>query len=156
MAKYRYNGIELPALPEYDTATYPISVITEYEKYDGTKYYILMVSNTITRDSDVIQLSEGLLWRCRGNDFLSWEVYTPLIPDTAFNLYEKTTNILWANITLLKSDGSVWIEASEPTLPLSWQSKTPYRRINGQWVKQDTYKRVNGEWVKQDEFRRET
>lgn len=39
---------------------------------------------------------------------------------------------------------------------LSWESKTPYRRMNNQWVKQDTYKRVNGEWVKQDEFRRES
>ena len=166
MAKYRYNGTELPALPSVDESTFPYAtIIPTYElvdfqfvhtgKYEvmftvsPVFYYnsagVIAINDTSADLRVIIYQFDGVEWVGNGNESelsIAWTT-----------VYGGAT---WSNYDILNADGSVYLSASVPVPVLSWQSKTPYRRMNYQWVKQDTYKRVNGEWVKQDEFRRES
>lgn len=164
MSKYLYNDVELPALPSVDKNTFPYAIILPIYTMVGLNYVFSGKYSLRFLASDVLHINSvgNLTVKDRNADlrFIYYETDgtewtgdgTVKTLSTAF----VAEHLTWANYDVLNADGSVYLPASEPTLPLSWNGKTPYRRMNNQWVKQDTYKRVNGEWVKQDEFRRES
>lgn len=143
---YLYNGIELPALPEYDITTYPYALIFYYESYG----YVFAASDTAkTTNSD-------------GN--VTFNIYdTRLlyrIVDgvwTSFSIVVISGEPTWANYDILNADGSVYLAASKPILLAeayssyvhngTWQKGTFYKRINNEWVKHQAYRRQNGVWV---------
>lgn len=149
MTKYLYNGIELPALPEYDKTAYPYAVI-EKSQYGENLYYFHAFTEAPTMDGNNVWLNGNRIY-CSSNNGKDWGTFY----NGVANYYGKVF-IKWTNTDILNTDGTIYLAATDPVPVLSWADKTPYRRINGQWVKQDTYKRVNGEWVKQDEYRRES
>ena len=162
MSKYLYNGVELPALPSVDKNTFPCAtIIPTYTMvglnfvFNGYALYFTTADVFEVTSGGVLRTKDGdlraIYYKCEGDEWVGSGSVITL--STAFSNGWGAT---WTNYELLYMDGSVYLPASEPTLPISWSDKTPYRRMNNQWVKQDTYKRVNGEWVKQDEFRRES
>lgn len=150
MTKYLYNGIELPALPEYDKTAYPYAVI-EKSQYGGELYFFHAFAEAPTMSGNDITLSGDRVY-CSSNSGEDWGT-----------LYNGTTIshgkgfIKWSNTDILNADGSVYLAASVP-IPANgyeahlyngtWQKGTFYKRLNGAWVKHQAYRRVNGAWVK--------
>ena len=119
---WRYNGVELPALPEWDAQTYPYVLISRYSL--GTpQIYAMSVRPHTYRDSygDLYTGFDGetvsyLHWRYGSEQ---WR-YTGVnegsprtqidrdIPPTTQGYY------VWANYDVLDEDGSVMHSASQP------------------------------------------
>lgn len=119
---WRYNGVELPALPEWDAQTYPYAVIVNYNKasYPYYQYELVVVSErpeySRLGDSDLFCVSvENDEALCKGYFYMSE------YPDegwfdsarTGFSSFdEKQLN--WSNSNILREDGSVLLQASQP------------------------------------------
>lgn len=154
MPNYRYNGIELPALPEYDKVKYPYATIVEHLGTFTYHQYIFVVS-AVPMYVDVKTTHTTLEFD--ENNFINFRANTPyenplewsnLTQSGGINiLIEK---VVWANFDILNQNGSVYLPASDP-VPVP----TPqdfYTIKNGVGQKQDVYLRVGGQWVKQDEY----
>lgn len=120
---YSYNGVELPALPEWDKETYPVAIICYFsflQKYQlrvcsefvyqidsdgsydvGVLNYMSFVSSGVDSWSGSSSVSDGPLWITDvGSDY-----------------------ILWTNTDILYEDGTVATAASEP-VPVGGTSGT--------------------------------
>lgn len=105
---YSYNGVILPALPEWDRERYPYAFIahsaeryiyffvldepTYHEGSDGV-WYISAVSHSVTDYEDPSE------WR----------------PGSGNTIDRACTGLMWSNFDMLSWTGSVLLEASEPT-----------------------------------------
>ena len=117
MAKCLYNGIELPALPTWDVATYPYCYI-----YTSISFgYSIWCSKTIisfddTKGENITDTTNGSVgysytydletdtWRSRGDDWCFWDA-----------IYDE--NMVWCNHDMLNtSDNSIYLAASDPIL----------------------------------------
>lgn len=111
---YLYNGIELPALPEWDRETYPCAIICMVD-YGWMKQTVLFVTPQIEVDNVCVLLPkdnhiaftydpESLTW---GEPF----VQTSL----GQRLYE---DVKWTNTDIYKPEGTLYLAASDP-VPVS-------------------------------------
>lgn len=148
MTKYLYNNIELPALPDYDKTTYPYAVI-EKSQYGGNLYYFHAFAEAPTMDGNYVWLNGNRVY-CSSNNGEDWGTLYEGVAISKGKGYIK-----WSDHDILNADGTIYLSATNPVPVLEWHDKTPYRRMNNQWVKQDTYRRVGNAWVKQDEYRRD-
>ena len=104
---YLYNGVRLPALPEWDREAYPYAfiahtikkyiyffVLTEptYHTNDSGQWVITAVSHSVTDYSNPGE------WR----------------PSSMETIERVVGSLMWSNFDMLKSDGSISLEASEP------------------------------------------
>lgn len=119
---WRYNGVELPALPEWDAQTYPYAVIVNYNNasYPYYQYELVVVSErpeySRIGDSDLFHVSvENDEALCKGYFYMSeypdegW-FDSARIGFASFD--EKWLN--WTNSNILREDGSVLLQASQP------------------------------------------
>lgn len=111
---YLYNGVRLPAIPEYDKAAYPYSVIT----YSGTtnKNAILCVSDKSPTMDD-----NGKLVHANYSKYVKyyWANGSEEWADNGSGVTTTGTlwpgnSSFWTNTDILNADGSVYLEASEP------------------------------------------
>lgn len=173
MANYRYNGTELPALPNWDKTKYPFAVLF---KGSGNSYTLWVTSYAPYFGYPEGYTSKYLVWA----NPVSLERYKP---DTGEFLFynsgehnDLTTayggaGVIWTNTDILNEDGSVWFAASDP-VPVGGEPEEPeqpetpeepeqpetdltnidlYRKINGKPTRLTLYKNVEGELVKVDE-----
>lgn len=130
MANYLYNGVELPALPDWDKTTYPYAFITAMKTSSNTSAYLYCSSVPIYKNDDgklissIIAKQDGnvICYICDlfpdGSVFNDWQRYEN--GDKSFSAdasFIVTYNglITWANYDMLNySDDSVYLSASEP------------------------------------------
>lgn len=169
MANYLYNGIELPALPEYDKTAYPYAYVYLYTDYSGGRLILSPVPLTYsgytdetnyfyaTADCTVmiykLTISEGVSGSYVPSN---WEYYSSktMNPDTS--AIRAAGNFNWANTdTYKKSDGTLYLAASdpvpvpdEPESVLAWQKHDAYKP-NTKWDGNTFYRVMGGKWVKQ-------
>jgi hypothetical protein len=162
MANYLYNGVELPALPDYDKTKFPYAYIitTNYENHpyhlrlytspflpksgDTQRVYILEDS---TMDDRVWYLGADN-WSGRNENHVDNydDNKTPLWNN------ERYSTFVWANTDILNADGSIYLAASDPVPVLALTDSDLYRKINGQPTKLTLYKKVSDKLVALDEY----
>lgn len=151
MAKYLYNGIELPDINTVwtDKETYKYAYIgsnddSRYILYlSSLPFYIWLRGYAATLDT------------AQGQAFVAdkvngvWQQETDI---TQFTNESMTAYPKWTNHDIYYTDdyatdetlaGTLYLPASDP-VPVS-----PYLPKNGAWVKHDVYKQVGNSWVKQ-------
>ena len=103
---YLYNGVELPALPEWDKTKYPYAVITQH--LGGTQYWLKIFSKPV-----VDRVGYG---KCRQATCIStstaWGDFTE---ETDFGEDGTTiTLIVWTNHDVYLADRTLYMAASDP------------------------------------------
>jgi len=159
MSKYLYNGIELPALPEWDKTTYPYAIL--YLKSSGL--YMFSVCNKPFSYGTIEGFSFVGVWAEYNNAYKIYRVSEDL---TQFELLNENENnggyyspcetshgdmLIWTNTDILNADGSVYLAASVPVPvgELAWQKHDAYKP-NTKWDGNTFYRVMGGKWVKQD------
>ena len=109
---YSYNGVILPALPEWDRETYPYAVIFQYKT--GGRIVFTATSIPITIGSAV----------CTGGASSDYtKLWAEINEDSAWDdLAENNNSImgtasikfLWSNYDVYNSSGTLKLAASEP------------------------------------------
>lgn len=131
---YLYNGVELPALPEWDKEKYPYAVIV-----DHTTQYSLVITSTA-----VVVSASGYSLRHPSGNLTSFYIgNTKLIRPGERNWGEfnfSSTSLysgkaFWANFDILDEDGSLYLAASEP-IPVSTYTPKPAAMTLGMLVGQ--------------------
>ena len=114
---YSYNGVILPALPEWDREMYPYAVIT---KSWISTYCSLYVSKNVPYAyiSDFSHKSTVIAWEGERIQIESiqdteWEPETEWYTSNDSNVALKEDSWAWANCNI-KMDGSVWLSTSDP------------------------------------------
>lgn len=164
MPNYLYNGIELPALPEWDKTKYPYAIITiaKSPSIGGIEYTQRKLTLLSSYQMGYNQVGN---WAVNSvGDFQEYDYFTSNSEWTEadVNYADAKTpavvNIKWANFDILNEDGSVYLAASDP-VPVGGEPEQPtlterdlYRKINGQPTKLTLYKKVGGELVALDEY----
>lgn len=154
MAKYLYNGIELPALPEWDKEAYPYAFIMGDSQVSNVRY--VQSISWVTSDSTgnpAVEYGEFISYK--------YDNYTGLWGDSVWSSGRKgsayCSMVLWANFDVIDArDGSVYLAASdpvpvpdEPETVLSWQKHDAYKP-NTKWDGNTFYRGMGGKWEKQD------
>lgn len=114
---YSYNGVILPALPEWKTDVYPYAVIYSSAVFgivsDG---YTLMVASAPLFASggsnNALKSTDAVTYRRCSYD-AETETWKQL-GDEVTGTFDQTCVVRWANYNVLKSDGSVYLAASDP------------------------------------------
>ena len=117
---YLYNGVELPALPEWDREAYPYAVMV----YNGTQYRLVLKGTpfTVTVNSGYVSINPMNYPKYRLVDG-AWESFTQF---TA-----SWSGVMWANHDLYYADsvadvgGTLYLAASEP-IPISTFDKASF------------------------------
>lgn len=119
---YFYNGVELPALPEWDREMYPYAYIMGFTKSTGISYDFVVCANPLTYkkpflyDYYVVSVyGNGGLFDLDDGEWVLWRMDEPL--DKGYKADEIP--FLWTNHDVLNTtDGSVYLAASDP-IPVS-------------------------------------
>lgn len=115
---YLYNGVELPALPEWDKEAYPYAVIAW--NYVMAKYMFMASSAPILRyrygvDGDA-ELEGFSVKAPRIGRLLTdgvWGDAVSLSSNCVMGVKDNT-DIIWSNTDLINEDGSTYLSASDP------------------------------------------
>lgn len=111
---FLYNGVKLPALPEWDKTVYPYAFIYIVTLDGTTGVYTLVVSSSSVMGYD----GNGIICPSAtvGQRYtVSEDRWAAAAASDDF--YIKRDNLIytvWANFDVLNSDGSVYVAASEP------------------------------------------
>lgn len=184
MGKYLFNGVELPALPEWDKETYPYAIISgpyTVDEIEG-EYYVLRCTNLHHEyeNGGYVRVSSAQLYSLGCYYTTSAEIaekiastyvsvgvgeWGELIDVPAIQSSIKGSDVVWSNTDIYYSDdysnealaGTLYLPASDPVPVLPDPLPvSPYLPINGAWVKHDVYKQVGNSWVKQPQVGYET
>jgi hypothetical protein len=104
---YLYNGVELPALPEYDHEMYPYAVMYEggllwlkserpYRLLENGQYYIY-------NDTPVM----ALFYKAVDGEFVFQREYSQ-------DRMSQGDHIFWSNFDVMNADGSLYFAKSDP------------------------------------------
>lgn len=152
MAKYLYNGIELPELPERDTVTYPYAYI--YTRNDSTFLEFTDKVRSPYSDGTFGLFDTGIIYKLVDGAWADSSV-----GNTGFVM-------IWTNTDIFYDDGTLYLAATEPVPVKTEDTETEdtvptltardlYRKVNGKNVKLTLYKKLNGELIPLDEHTKE-
>ena len=118
---YLYNGIELPALPEWDKEKYPYACITYLDQpYMKVGYlFVLSEINYGYSDTDVWGIttqSTDLVDSVNATDGvegLAWEL-RDVSTQEAYQFIAVKGGLIWSNFDILNEDGTLYLAASDP------------------------------------------
>lgn len=125
---YLYNGVKLPALPEYDTAAYPYAVLDKTNAGTSFLFYAFRSRpyyGTNPADSTKMGVySTGgakVYYFVPADGGSEWE--HSMDTENPFAAEDGNENTLfWTNTDILyEGDGSVWLAASEPVGEENWR-----------------------------------
>lgn len=107
MANYLYNGVELPALPEWDKETYPYAVI--WIAFVTNAIYLDILKEFDFSSAGILHTTkeDSLFALCSGD---SWSEFKASTSDSQI----VGSQIKWTNTDILNEDGSVYLAASDP------------------------------------------
>lgn len=121
MPKYLYNGVELPALPDWDKTVFPYAYIWTIALFPGDtpSIYKLTIHQTpllygTVNGSQSIYINAGTtaIYNCKLTDgeFKTWEYFGET------GVSETTTvDPIWVNHNVYSdTDGTLYLAASEP------------------------------------------
>lgn len=172
MHTYQYNGVELPALPEWDTKTYPYAVISRLGITSSEYTYRLRVfkepytvSSTTISYYSFFKVPVGdvyLFSSCAYNNPTEWSEPEEMVAENEsgdFYTVLTGTNIIWSTFDIMAGDAVVFEKngdlpktEDEPVPVPTLTERDLYRKINGQPTKLTLYKKVGGELVALDEY----
>lgn len=113
MSNYLYNGVELPALPNWDKALYPYVYISNGFSGIGRKFVCFQNIEYGVNDSGyyclVIPAGTGM-----SGLYSDGQWKTPTVTTTDTRITIPNDAFVWANFDVLNEDGSVYLAASEP------------------------------------------
>lgn len=154
MAKYLYNGVELPALPEWDKNTYPYVMLynffnnvwfTAFDKCPATNGTAEQQGTIVNPYNESIYILNSRL----NPDGESWvDPY-----EGSLSTEGQISLPFWANFDVYYSDGGLYLAASDP-LPVGGEpepEQTPiplYYSKGGVWRR--LFRKVNGAWEEVD------
>lgn len=159
MANYLFNGIELPALPEYDKTAYPYTVIV---LHTGGEYSFVFTDTAVVVSPSGMTLQHpngmttnnfnyGATQQIRSGA----ETWGDISYGTV-NGYTGTA--FWANFDIYDNEGTLFLAASDP-VPVggvpTLTARDLYRKINGKPTKLTLYKKVGGKLIPLDEHTKE-
>jgi hypothetical protein len=104
---YLYNGVRLPALPEWDRSVYPYAMIEKYTVFMSSAY-ILRVFAEYDDSGAEISYSNAM-WSQADLVNSAWGEWTAHDGGT-----KKRSAIIWSNFDILNEDGTVYMPKSEP------------------------------------------
>lgn len=161
MTQYFYNGVLLPALPEWDKETYPYAAIfhksdsnggvapyyqfvatkepiTRYDPALGSNYYYR--NNTIgwvyRFINDPENITEDTVW---GDEHVQTTVFA-----SAYKI-----DLIWTNHDIImENDGSVYLAASDPIPVFTPSAVDIYTKLGTDFQKLDLYRKKNGTLIK--------
>ena len=116
MAASRYNGVKLPALPEWDTAAYPYAHIQYITYRDGSFIAHLRCSDlpfhagsgTVTVPAGAVMLVQSCI---KAGTEPSWgTAYAVMNPSLALD----GDTVIWCNTDIPDESGAIFLAASEP------------------------------------------
>ena len=113
---YLYNGVRLPALPEWDRERYPYAWITYHGTSDNVSYYRFIFSATnavkkyIFGKGDYLAVVNTTAYILYTDD----DNWTFLFENNSNDNVLSTHKLLWCNEDILDSSGNVYFEASDP------------------------------------------
>ena len=125
---YLYNGVEAGLLPAWDKTTYPNAVMVLYDysllnKSDKLKVYFLSEIAVTSELIDSDGTHEDCLWYAEGDQNATAE--RPVDSTGAFSAFGEVEtftdsqrfslkNVVWTNTDLYKTDGTLYLAASDP------------------------------------------
>ncbi len=113
---YLYNGVRLPALPEWDREEYPYAVIAKgfygYSLYLSKNNPYAYISSS-AHASTVIAWNGERIWIECINEYTEWEPETEWYVSEDSNVALDEGSLAWSNCDI-EMDGNVWLYASEP------------------------------------------
>lgn len=132
--QYLYNGVKLPALPEYDQSVYPYVILQRIPMTDGYAYYFTGRATPFTRADDyTIEQPDG-------TTVLLTDVMNLYDPEGCFEylledgwiylgnpsqvVSSATEVIFWTNTDIYEDDGSVFLAGSEPVQASTFDLKS--------------------------------
>lgn len=117
---YLYNGIRLPALPEWDRGVYPFAYITAQSGGTSVYYYLHARSVPFT----VLEGSGGTLkyLTLKGTSVITngpildkWDnAFTGPVNYDNGDVEATCPDIIWTNFDICYADGTVYMAASDP------------------------------------------
>lgn len=117
MANYLYNGVKLPALPEWDKETYPYAYIQDGSNLipPGARAIILRVFEVpvyaIGNAVSTTAATNSITWKCPITDAVEWTGRT----ETTYEADASCGgNAIWTNADILNMDGTLYLAASDP------------------------------------------
>lgn len=120
MANYLYNGIELPALPTWDSATYPAAVVArclsdEAISIYGGEYALVFGTRPQWNNGNLDMYGFHKLYYASGDEWVyQFGSDTSDVLDIAVADFIE---VVWTNTDIYTEDGtSVYLAASEPTI----------------------------------------
>ena len=116
---WKYNEIELPALPEWDMETYPYAVIVQNNS--SGDYFLMADDETFAAnaDGDTTRPIPGVAYAIENGEWVS-------------SVGRINCKAIWANHDILNSDGSVYLPASTP-VPVVTNTLDPTALLMG-WM----------------------
>lgn len=109
MVNYLYNGVELPALPEWDKETYPYANIIFFEDSMGKYYKLTASAEPVSGVS-----ADGYFSGFSGVAVQKWGVFDYETAWEEATLNNTKGNIIWANHDISTEDGTLYLAATEP------------------------------------------
>ena len=134
---YLYNGVKLPALPEWDKEMYPYAWLLDCGRVSWSNfrvYELYVLGKPSTRDEWGI-LSLPAPWNkydlnvFDDERITEWEVGSPCYIDHHLTAYP-----IWTNHDILNEDGSLYLAASDPVPVTSAQPIDPNSMLAGYLV----------------------
>lgn len=110
---YSYNGVQAPAFPDYDSGTYPYTVLRHNSEATIQFQLYCCVSPPTINSAGKIVFANSSKGKCTAYSYIDGEwVGTNY---TAFaGLKTEVDGICWTNTDILNSDGTTYLAASEP------------------------------------------
>ena len=158
MPNYLYNGIELPALPEWNKDTHPYCTIL-VEKDFGEIY-----TRCYFTEYPMAQLNASTKDLCNaesdGNTAPQTGIIYYTLADGEWTNKQETTwsifsvlceNLIYTNFDLYVFQTDILIMSASDPVPVGGEPETDltnidlYRKINGKPTKLTLYKKINGE-----------
>ena len=132
MSNYLYNGIELPALPEWDKAAYPYAYISYSGTYDA--YFLRLVDAPGVHQYYMGQecIYFGTDANLSNYKFVdgAWTFYNETTAKYEMIMVASVIQIVWSNYNILNKDGTIYLSASDP-IPVGGEPIDPQAYIVG-------------------------
>ena len=119
---YLYNGIRLPALPEWDKVKYPYACIFNYyhDEFDGSSAYLALLPEIVHYHGT---LGDGTPYTAIDQTGMVLYTFAEFAGDTQWNYYPDTEyyksiipygDVVWANFDVVDEAGTKYLSASAP------------------------------------------
>lgn len=103
---YLYNGVQLPALPEWDKETYPHAFIA----HTGKMFTYLFVLSDPTY---LVGIEGDWCIKCVNHSTLNKSTGV-WIPGSGNTIERSVHSLVWSNFDMVSRDGSIAMSASDP------------------------------------------